>query len=276
MSFLDNNSSNNFNPRQNPFQESGYQSGTTYSGSYNNILNNIRSFSTNVTNLTNSIYKMGSKSDSLQLRQSIEELMVKTMNSGKDIKAELERTSKTVPREKKAELHKLSSDFQTWLSKFQDVSKSYVNKRDTTPVPVAKQETFATQEYQDFPAPQNQGDNFQVRKQQLVEVENERDFNDQLIRERHQGIKDIETRVVELNEMFRDLAVMVDEQGVEIDNIESHLANAEEYTNQGVVEVQQAEKSQRSARNKLCCIAVIGVIVVAVIVLIALFASKVI
>ena len=72
MSFLDSNSnSSGFNQRQNPFQESGYQSGTSYSGSYNNILNAIRSFSNNVTNFTNSIFKMGTKSDNPQLRQNM-------------------------------------------------------------------------------------------------------------------------------------------------------------------------------------------------------------
>ena len=198
-----------------------------------------------------------------------------TMNMGKDIKVNIERLSKTVPREKKAEMHKLSSDFQTWLGKFQEASKSYISKRETIPVPNTKQvDTFESPQYQEFPA-QNQ-DNFMQRKQQLVEIENDRDFNEQLIRERHQGIKDIETKVTELNEMFRDLAVLVDEQGVEIDNIEAHLANAEQYTHQGVEQVAQAEKSQRSLRNKMCCFALLATIIVAVIVVASLFIARVI
>jgi len=186
--------------------------------------------------------------------------------------------NRSVPREKKAEMHKLTGDFQTWFSKFQDDTKSYLSKKQT-PLPTKPQESlkqdFNSYPVENFPSSPQQ-DQFQVRKQELIEVDNERDFNEQLIRERHQGIKEIETKVVELNEMFRDLAVMVDEQGIEIDNIESHLANAEEHTTQGVVELVEAEKSQRKARNKLCCIALIAVVSVAVAIFVVLFLTKVI
>jgi len=286
MSFQDN-TGNRFNTRQNNFTESGYQSGVgiqtggnnnaSYGTSYNTIYTNIQTFSSNISNLTKLIYKVGSASDSAQLRQNIEDLIGNTMNLAKDIKVNLEKMNRSVPREKKAEMHKLTSDFQTWFTKFQDDAKSYLSKKQT-PIPTKQQEPskqdFNSYPVENFPSSSPQQDQFQLRKQELIEVDNERDFHEQIIRERHEGIKEIETKVVELNEMFRDLAVMVDEQGIEIDNIESNLANAEQHTNQGVVELVEAEKSQRKARNKLCCIALIAVIAVAVAIFVVLILTK--
>lgn len=46
-----------------------------------------------------------------------------------------------------------------------------------------------------------------------MQLENEREFNDALIHDREMGIKQIETAVMEVNEIFTDLASLVHEQG---------------------------------------------------------------
>jgi len=256
----------------------GYQSGNNYAGNFNIVYNNIQTFSSNVTTLTKTISKIGTNQDSSQVREIIEDLINKTAVLAREIKQGIEQLSKTITKEKKAELMKLTGDFQIWVQKFQDDGKSYGNKKERTPVPQQQQQ----QQYQNEFMPNNDYRNnndeeaFLQKKQQLVEVENDREFNEQIIRERHQGIKEIETKVVELNEMFRDLSIIVDEQGVEIDNIESHISNAEQYTSQGVEEVASAEKKQRSARTKMCCIALIIVVIIGVVILVSLIGAKII
>lgn len=44
-------------------------------------------------------------------------------------------------------------------------------------------------------------------------MENEIVFNEAIIEEREQGIKEIQQQIGEVNEIFKDLAVLVHEQG---------------------------------------------------------------
>jgi len=228
---------------------------------------------------------VGTNADSLQLRESTDDLINKTQILAREIKSGLEKLNSTITKERRAELIKLTNDFKTWVSKFQDVVRSYGTKKEKTSIPSSYSQSpgnyhgsepllFPLQD--DKPNRQNEEEFFLQKKQEFVEIENDREFNDQIIRERHKGIKEIETKVVELNDMFRDLSIMVDEQGIEIDNIESHIANAEQYTSQGVQEIASAEKSQRSARTKYCCIALIIVVIIAVVIFVALLGAKII
>ena len=50
----------------------------------------------------------------------------------------------------------------------------------------------------------------------MLLLDNEISFNEAIIVERDQGIEEIQNQVVEVNEIFKDLAVLVDEQGTVI------------------------------------------------------------
>lgn len=53
-------------------------------------------------------------------------------------------------------------------------------------------------------------------RQEVLFLDNEIAFNEAIIEEREQGIKEIEDQIGQANEIFRDLAVLVHEQGVVI------------------------------------------------------------
>lgn len=55
-----------------------------------------------------------------------------------------------------------------------------------------------------------------INRQDVVFVENEITFNEAIIEEREQGIKEIQQQISEVNEIFKDLAVLVHEQGTMI------------------------------------------------------------
>ena len=56
-------------------------------------------------------------------------------------------------------------------------------------------------------------------RQELVLLDNEISFNEAIIEEREQGIKEIQSQIGQANEIFKDLAVLVHEQGVVIGKI---------------------------------------------------------
>ncbi|CAL5330363.1 unnamed protein product [Camellia sinensis] len=57
-------------------------------------------------------------------------------------------------------------------------------------------------------------------------LENDIVFNEYIIEEREQGIEEIQQQIGEVNEIFKDLAVLVHEQGVMIDDISSNIESS--------------------------------------------------
>lgn len=74
------------------------------------------------------------------------------------------------------------------------------------------------------------------------------------IQERHQDIVKIEKSILELHQLFLDMAVLVDAQGDMINQIEHYVQSAADHTNKGVDQMKKAVKSQRKSRKKMCCI----------------------
>lgn len=60
-------------------------------------------------------------------------------------------------------------------------------------------------------------------RQELVLLDNEIAFNESIIDEREQGIRDIQEQIGEANEIFKDLAVLVHDQGLLIGKPVSHI-----------------------------------------------------
>lgn len=88
------------------------------------------------------------------------------------------------------------------------------------------------------------------------------------IQERHDAVRDLERKLLELQQIFLDMAVMVDAQGDMINNIETHVSNATNHVRQGVGALQNAKKLQRNSR-KWMCYAIILLLVVVVIIVVA-------
>lgn len=101
---------------------------------------------------------------------------------------------------------------------------------------------------------------------QLAE-QGEVDFQENLIIEREGEIRQIEQSVGELNELFRDVAHIVREQGDMLDTIDVNVENTLQDTRGADVELRSASRYQKAARNKACCLLLILAIVLVIIVL---------
>ncbi|KAK4486906.1 hypothetical protein RD792_006215 [Penstemon davidsonii] len=83
------------------------------------------------------------------------------------------------------------------------------------------------------------------------------------IQERHDAVKEIEKNLLELHQIFLDMAALVEAQGQQLNNIESHVAHASSFVRRGTEQLQEAREYQKSSR-KCTCIA-IGLIILAII-----------
>ncbi|KAM0834275.1 hypothetical protein ACQ4PT_063714 [Festuca glaucescens] len=84
------------------------------------------------------------------------------------------------------------------------------------------------------------------------------------IQERHDAVKDIERSLMDLHQVFLDMAALVEAQGAQINDIESHVAHASSFVRRGTVELEQAHEIQKDTR-KWMCFAVLGGIALVVV-----------
>jgi len=87
------------------------------------------------------------------------------------------------------------------------------------------------------------------------------------IEERHLDILKLEQQVLEVYELFRDLAQLVDIQQESLDVIENRVVNARAYTEKAETEIIKAEIYQKKARQRYCCLCTILMVVLVVVLL---------
>ncbi|KAK4478785.1 hypothetical protein RD792_014284 [Penstemon davidsonii] len=87
------------------------------------------------------------------------------------------------------------------------------------------------------------------------------------IQERHDAVKDMEKNLMELHQVFLDMAVLVESQGEQLDDIESQVNRANSFVRGGTQHLTEARKSQKSTRKWTCIAIVILLIIILIVVL---------
>nr|XP_028946594.1 syntaxin-132-like isoform X2 [Malus domestica] len=85
------------------------------------------------------------------------------------------------------------------------------------------------------------------------------------IQERHDAVRDLERKLLDLQQIFLDMAVLVDAQGDLLNNIETQVSSAVDHVQQGNNALQKAKKLQKSSRKWMCIAILILLIIVAII-----------
>lgn len=86
------------------------------------------------------------------------------------------------------------------------------------------------------------------------------------IQERHDAVKEIERKLLDLHQIYLDMAVLVEAQGDMLDNIESQVSNAVDHVQSGTTVLQHAKKLQKNSRKWTCIAIIILLIIVAIVV----------
>lgn len=93
-----------------------------------------------------------------------------------------------------------------------------------------------------------------MTQQQLLLFEEE---NTKLAEHREQEVTKIVKSIVDLNDIFKDLASMVQEQGTVLDRIDYNVEQTQTTVSEGLKQLRQAEVYHRKNR-KMCCILVLA------------------
>jgi t-SNARE complex subunit (syntaxin) len=109
----------------------------------------------------------------------------------------------------------------------------------------------------------------QAQQQQAAALadQNEVEFQESLIVQREEEIRNIERGITELNDIFRDLGMMVNDQRDQLDLISANVENVAQDHKASDLELRQASRYQKSARNRACCLLMILAIVLTVVLL---------
>lgn len=90
----------------------------------------------------------------------------------------------------------------------------------------------------------------QQQQQQQAQISMENDVNLTQLREREAALRKLESDITDVNTIFKDLAVMVHDQGEIIDSIESNVEQVHVRVSEANNHLESARKNQQKARKK--------------------------
>ncbi|TVY18307.1 Syntaxin pep12 [Lachnellula arida] len=232
------------------------------------LMAKLFSLTGNISRLTNEIALLGTKRDTERVRERVHELLEESKDTFKDVGEGVKKIQswEDVSPSQKYTQQKLAREFQNNLSEFQNVQRQALEKQRTS----ASAARTALDEQQ---SPSAEGGNpfgqQQSQEQLRLASQDEVDFQDSLIVEREAEIRNIEQGVTELNELFRDVAHIVNEQGEVLDTISNNVENTRTDTRGADLELRSAARYQRNARSKACCLLLILAVILTIIILAA-------
>lgn len=227
----------------------------------------------NVQGILKLVDQLGTGRDTGSVRKALHDLTETTrdmVKRGTDDLKRLANLGNSLPQQKTV-VQKTSHDMQLSLVAFQRAQKVSAERQRT----VVENSKRAIDD--DLPTSPNAAESDEAESSQLLQQQEQVPqqtlapadlaFQENLIQERESEIREIETGIHELNEIFRDLGTLVIEQGGMLENIESNVTNVARDVRGANEELGQASEYQRKAGRRALCLMLVLIIVVAIVLL---------
>ncbi|TQN70519.1 Syntaxin pep12 [Colletotrichum shisoi] len=234
------------------------------------LTNKIFNLRRNIQQLTTDVNILGTKRDTPRVRERVHDHLEKTRDLCKEIGDGVKKlqTWDDLTKQQKYDQSRMSTDFQNVLREFQDIQRKALEKQRAS---VTAARAVSEGEGADASAG-NDGRLELQQQQQQQEVsrlasQDEVDFQEALIVEREEEIRNIEQGVGDLNVLFRQVAQIVTEQGEQLTSIADNVEDVRDDTRGAQVELRQAARHQKAARNKGCCLMLILAVILTIIIL---------
>ncbi|OAA54051.1 t-SNARE [Cordyceps fumosorosea ARSEF 2679] len=248
----------------------GYSDDPAFRDLQSELKGKLQTLLTNNRKLSNDLTVLGTKKDTPRLRERVHNTMEKSREICRDIGEGVKKFQswEDLSKQQKYEQTKISSDFQAALQEFQGLQRKALDKERAS--------VSAARAVQDGSGDAGAGEGAQLeqlQRQEFVQVadQDEVDFQEALIIEREEEIRNIEQGVGDLNVLFRQVAHIVSEQGDSLNTIVDNVENVRDDTRQADIENRQAARYQKAARNKgFCLLLILGVILTIVLLAILL------
>ncbi|KAL8785559.1 MAG: hypothetical protein Q9213_003307 [Squamulea squamosa] len=228
------------------------------------------SLTSSIARLSQQINLLGTKRETDRVRERVNDLLEESRSGFKDVGERVKKLStwEDLNPSQKYTQQKLSREFQASGTEFQSLQRTALEKQRAS----ASAARTAVDSGDPSSAPpysentRQQQSQVQEQEQLRLASQDEVDFQESLIIERESEIRNIEQSVGELNELFRDVAHIVREQGDSLNTIDANVENVRGDTRQADIELRSASRYQKASRNKACCLLlVLGVVLIIII-----------
>jgi len=170
--------------------------------------------------LEKTLKTIGSKNDTDDLRDSVHVVTTNALKTINETTSSLKQITSMVQKpegfdnvsgkEEKMRVTRLTSDFQLAVQKFTDTQKQILNKMKTTPLP--SRAMFDSEDQNQSLVDSEAAQQAQQQLQQQIE------FEQGMLLERENRIRQIETDILDVNDIMKELATLVHEQGAVVGN----------------------------------------------------------
>lgn len=221
------------------------------------VTDNVRTLNSKVQNLESLVDKIGGPEDDNNLSDKLNIIVNESNVLSKRTSQQLKElvTISNEQRQYRVSRERLVNEYMAVLNRLQSAQRRAASKEKAQIRTVTDQEEQLSSRDQPQVDPLQQMQIQEQRRQNLVEL-----------KDRRQALNQLEQDIVDVNDIFKDLARIVHDQGEMVDSIEANVEHASIHVQQGNVNVQQALHYQNKARQKqfllsIFCIALVLIIV---------------
>ncbi|KAL8296632.1 hypothetical protein RB601_003848 [Gaeumannomyces tritici] len=242
------------------------------------LMNKLFKVNGNISRLGTEISHLCTRRDTPRVRERVHDLLEESRKMFKELGEGVKKIQswEDVTPNQKYTQQKLSREVQTSLSEFQNLQRQALDKQRAS-VSAARavndEDGALSGTHPLGGGGGGEGAHLeQLQQQELSRLapQDEVDFQEALIIEREEEIRNIEQGVNDLNVLFTQVAQIVSEQGEQIESIVDNVENVRTDTRGADYELRSAARYQKNARSKACCLLLI-LAVIFTIVLLAIF-----
>ncbi|KAE8602459.1 hypothetical protein XENTR_v10014001 [Xenopus tropicalis] len=230
------------------------------------ISGNIQKITQSSSEIQRIVNQLGTVQDTAELRNRLQEKIQYAHKIAKDtdrcLKDYASLPLESDQRQRKLQKDRLVSEFSSVLNNFQKIQRQAAEKEKEFVARVRAGSRVSggfpddSQKEGSLLTWENEG-----QPQATMQEEEITEDDLHLIEERETAIRQLEEDIQGINDIFKDLGMMVHEQGEMIDSIEANVENADVHVQQANQQLARAAEYQRKSRRKICII--IAVLVVA-------------
>ncbi|KAF7467404.1 Hypothetical predicted protein [Marmota monax] len=210
-----------------------------------------------------------------QLQHSTNQLAKETNELLKELGSLPLPLSTSEQRQQKLQKERLMNDFSAALNNFQAVQRRVSEKEKESIARARAGSRLSAEERQ--------------REEQLVSFDSHEEWNQmqsqedeaaiteqdlELIKERETAIRQLEADILDVNQIFKDLAMMIHDQGDLIDSIEANVESSEVHVERATDQLQRAAYYQKKSRKKMCILVLVLSVIIGVLIVIIWQVSK--
>lgn len=241
----------------------------------------IQKISQNVSSMQRMVNQIGTHQDSPDIRKQLHSIQHYTQQLVKDTSGYIkdlsvlnnQNATPSEQRQRKMQRERLQDEFTSALNMFQQVQRSTAQK-EKEQVNKAKAAAYGNDPY--LPG--------YKKDQQLIELQEggvrhtqmqvQEEAELRALQEQEQSIRQLESDIQDVNQIFKELGALVHEQGEIVDSIEANVERATDYVGTGAQQLREASSYKNKIRRKKLIIAAIAAVILTVIILIIIIKTS--